>query len=422
LQTTSANQKPTDSQPGGRSVQRRAFLKSGGAAGLALALGACGVRATASAPPRRRLVQLVPVDVSWDRIIRTTVGLRPYRESGFVLRAERLDDRMLVHNYGHGGSGMSLSWGTAQMAAELALEHSERRAAVIGCGISGLTTARQLQRRGFDVTIYAMTLPPDTTSNMSWAAFTPDSGLVANNRRTPQWDAQFRRAIQIAYREHQLLVGRSYGVSWIDEYSQATSPTAGGRGAGGRGGAAEPLLPASVQTGGELLYPGEHPFSTPYARRRPTLRFEPSILLEMLMRDVLAFGGRIVVRSFDTPRDLVTLSEPIIVNCTGLGSRQLFGDEELTPVKGQLTVLVPQPEVNYAFGGMLPRSDGIVLGHVMQRGEWSLDVDEDERRRVVEAALRTFGTMRAPEPGARLTTIGALSEPPPLESFLGRES
>ncbi len=97
---------------------------------------------------------------------------------GFVLRAEKLDAKTLIHNYGHGGAGMSLSWGTGQMAAELALEQADRRAAVLGCGVVGLTTARQLQRRGFDVTIYAAAVPPDTTSNMSLAGFTPTSGLV----------------------------------------------------------------------------------------------------------------------------------------------------------------------------------------------------------------------------------------------------
>jgi D-amino-acid oxidase len=37
----------------------------------------------------------------------------------------------------------------------------------------------------------------------------------------------------------------------------------------------------------------------------------------------------------------------VIFNCTGLGARALFGDQELTPIKGQLTVLLPQTEVNY---------------------------------------------------------------------------
>ncbi|MBW3535423.1 MAG: FAD-binding oxidoreductase, partial [Gemmatimonadetes bacterium] len=171
-------------------MERRAFLRTGAAASLGLMAG-CAPRTRTSGLAGWRAAGLVPPDVSWDRIIRTTVGLRPFRESGFRLEVERLDDRTVIHNYGHGGAGMSLSWGTAHLAADLALGHTERRAAVIGCGIVGLTTARLLQRRGFGVTIYAAALPPDTTSNMSWAGFTPASGVVAPTRRTAEWDARF---------------------------------------------------------------------------------------------------------------------------------------------------------------------------------------------------------------------------------------
>ena len=114
---------------------------------------------------------------------------------------------------------MSLAWGTGLMAAEFATEHQARQAAVIGCGSVGLTCARQLQRRGFDVTIYAAAVPPNVTSNMSLAGFTPISGLVENDRRTPEWDAQYRRAADIAYRQLQLLAGPHYGVSWLDNYT-----------------------------------------------------------------------------------------------------------------------------------------------------------------------------------------------------------
>src|SRR5919112_5293106 len=110
------------------------------------------------------------------------------------------------------------------MAGDLALAHGDRRAAVIGSGVVGLTTARQLQRRGFDVTIYAATVPPDTTSNMSLAGFTPTSGLYAGAQRTPAWDEQFREAIRIAYRQLQLLVGPKYGVSWIYNYAPVDDP------------------------------------------------------------------------------------------------------------------------------------------------------------------------------------------------------
>jgi glycine/D-amino acid oxidase-like deaminating enzyme len=347
-----------------------------------------------------------------DLIFRTTVGQRPHRDSGFVLKAEPLDEKTLIHNYGHGGAGMSLSWGTGSLVADLAVAHTERRAAVVGCGIVGLATARQLQRRGFDVTIYAMAVPPNTTSNMAWAGFTPMSGLVSTDRRTPEWDEQFRRAVEIAYREHQLLAGSRYGVSWINEYSLLR----GAPGANGR------LLPSTAELGQVVLGPGEHPFATDYASQRPIMRFEPSIYLDAVMRDFVTFGGRIAIRTFDTPRDLMTLSEPLIVNCTGLGAKKLFGDDELIPVKGQLTVLVPQPEVSYSVGGMMPRSDGIVLGHTNQRGVWTLDVDEVAQKRIVERQMATFSAMRAPVAGVSFTEVEAPSGVPAVESFFGRES
>ena len=140
------------------------------------------------------------------------------------------------------------------------------------------------------------------------------------------------------------------------------------------------------------------------------------------MRDVMLFGGKIVIRNFDTRRDLATLSESLIVNCTGLGSATLFDDRELIPIKGQLTVLVPQPDVTYSAAGMMPRSDGIVLGHVSQRGVSSLEVDEVERKRVVDRAIAFFSGMRAPTTSVASTELSSLQSPPPVESFFDRES
>jgi len=364
--------------------------------GLGVAGCAPGARSVGVVRPRRHLA---PVRASWDRVIRTTVGLRPYRPSGFVLRAERLGDTLLVHNYGHGGSGMSLSWGTGQMAAEHALAREERRAAVIGCGVVGLTTARQLQRRGFDVTIYAADVPPNTTSNMSLAGWTPTSGLVDGDRRTPAWDADFRRAARVAYTELQLLVGRGYGVSWLDGYALRQTAAFEGGGEGG-----EPLLPDDLVAGSTLLGPGEHPFPTPYAVLRPSLRIEPSIYLDRLVADVRDAGGSIVIRKLGSRAELAALDEPIVVNCTGLGAAELVGDTELTPLKGQLTLLMPQTEVDYStFGAasamaggfvhMSPRRDGIALGGTSVEGDWSLEPDAEARTRIVEAHIDLFGRM-----------------------------
>src|SRR6476619_2037636 len=100
-------------------MDRRSLIKSGGMAALGLAVNACAPKAKPQLAPGRPMLRLASVDVSWDRIIRTTIGLRPHRPSGFMLRAGQMDGKTLVHNFGHGGSGMSLSWGTASMAADL---------------------------------------------------------------------------------------------------------------------------------------------------------------------------------------------------------------------------------------------------------------------------------------------------------------
>ena len=393
-------------------MDRRTLLKTSGMAALGVGLGGCATRT--GGPGRRPMLNLAPVEASWERVIRTTVGLRPHRPSGFVLRAEKLEGKTVIHNYGHGGAGLSLSWGTGALAADLALEHDDRKAAVLGAGAVGLAAARQLQRRGFDVTIYTMAMPPDTTSNKAWGGFTPASGLLSDDP-SPEWSAQFRTAAEIAYKQLQLMTGRHYGVSWIDAYNTRQElPTDIDQGEFNEGA----LLPAALQTGREILYPGEHPFPTPYATRRPTIRIEPPIYLDAMLAEFRGFGGGIVIRRFDAPQDLMTLDESLIVNCTGLGSRDLFDDQELMPVKGQLTFLVPQPEVNYRYGCM-PRSDGIALGTTMERGVWSLEPDEEARQRAVERAIERFSAMRRPDPSVPLAASRAPTAVPGMGSFLG---
>ena len=49
------------------------------------------------------------------------VGLRPFRKSGARLERDGLrDGRIVIHNYGHGGAGFTLSWGCAREVLDLA--------------------------------------------------------------------------------------------------------------------------------------------------------------------------------------------------------------------------------------------------------------------------------------------------------------
>ena len=108
---------------------------------------------------------------------------------------------------------------------------------------------------------------------------------------------------------------------------------------------------------------------------------EPSIYLSALLRDFYIAGGKLVVKEFRNREEIARLPETVIFNCSGLGARALFNDEELIPVRGQLEVLLPQPEIDYCYlssGYMFPRRDGIILGGTWDRDDWSLAPNPDQ--------------------------------------------
>lgn len=360
-------------------LDRRAFV----AAGSAALLSGCATVGTG----RARLVDctpLPPVKVDAGRVIRTVAGLRPYRAAGFVVRAEPLGDKRLVHNYGHGGAGITLSWGSSKLATDLGLPGHSGQVAVIGAGIMGLTTARLVQEAGFPVTIYSAALPPETTSNVAGGQWNP-FGHFRDSAVTPAWRQQFRAAADYSWRRFQIMVGEDYGVRWLPTYNESS-------------GRADDRVIPTFPAAWRRLDPAEHPFPVGNLSRYDTLYVETGRFLAQLLEDVHMAGGRIEVRRFASPDDIIALPERLVFNCTGLGSRTLFGDEELIPVRGQLAVLVPQPEIRYAFTGdagyMFPRPDGILLGGTFERGEWSTIPEPAAIARIIESHRQLFAGFR----------------------------
>jgi D-amino-acid oxidase len=335
-------------------------------------------------------LRVPPVQVDASREIRTVVGLRPYRPSGFVVRAEKLGEKLVVHNYGHGGGGVTLSWGTADLAARLALESGATRMAVLGAGAVGLATARLLQERGVAVTIYAAALPPDTTSNLAGAQWFPFSVCDRRALVSP-FREQFQAATRFAYLRFQGLVGPTYGVRWMTNYLCEDDPPHEDGLVGNRS-IIRDLLPGFAD-----LAPGEHPFPRRHVRRFATMMIEPATYLPALLADVRQAGGTIVVRRLAASAELAALPEPVVVNCTGLGAGPLFGDAELVPIKGQLTVLLPQPEVDYAILAgdlyMFSRRDGVLLGGTHERGVATLEPNLDAKRVILDGHARFFAAL-----------------------------
>lgn len=373
-------------------LNRRDFLRTAAAAGLSLPLLGRSAWAQTQAAPAKVGRKFAPVKVARERIIREVVGLRPYRDEGYVVRAEKAGSKLLVHHYGHGGAGITLSWGTAEEAVELVQGfqwptvrgRSVKSFAVLGCGVIGLSTAILLQRqyRGAAVTIYSKDLPPNTTSNIAGGFWSPTS-LYDRDEVTPEWVSSFRRTAKAANLAFQKLIGKGYAVRWIDSFNLYRAE----------------ISVNSELPGGNDLYPDlrfhRDPatyFGFPIVREYRTMLIEPHIYLAKLMRDFRAAGGKIVVKEFKSQDEVMRLRQPVIFNCTGLGARALFNDEKLTPARGQLAILRPQPEVDYIYlgpGYMFPRSDGIVLGGTFERDNWSTEVS----RETTDGFLNSHGSI-----------------------------
>ena len=356
-------------------LDRRTFT-----AGTAAFLSGCatvGTHRIAGCTP------LPPVDVDPSKIIRTVAGLRPYRRSGFVVRREQVGDKAFVHNYGHGGGGITLSWGSSKLATELGLPGHEGPVAVLGGGVMGLSTARLVQDAGFPVTIYTDALPPDTTSNIAGGQFHPFA-VFRKGFATPQFEAQFTRALDYSWRRFQIMVGDDYGIRWLPTYVETDSP--------------EAKLLDTFPPFNRILSPAEHPFPVDSVLRYDTMYVEAGRYLRQMLRDVRIAGGNIELRRFGSPADIAALPEALVFNCTGLGSRELFGDTELQPVRGQLAILEPQPAVRYAYTGssgyMFPRADGILLGGTFEFDTWDPTPQPADIAEILASHKRFFDSFR----------------------------
>lgn len=386
-------------------MQRRDFLRQAGTT-LALAstatLAGCAKQAIApvsskpSVPTAASLesgvAKLAPIKAQTDRITGVYVCTRPFRAAGPRIEMERLGRKTIVHNYGHGGSGWSLSWGSSTLALRMAQTTGVRELGVIGCGALGLTSALLAQRAGLSVRIYAKALPPDVFSMRATGLWTPDS-RICDAQHAQDFGARWEEMARTSFAMYQTMLGLPGNpIQWIDGYylpDQNPPPhdnaVSDEPDYGEFSDRVQDLTPRTV-----TLPLGATPFPQP-VRRYTTMMFNISTYARMLMSDFQLAGGKIVVREFTQPRDLLELPEHTLINATGYGARALFKDESIIPVRGQTARLIPQPEVTYALSAshvsVIPRSDGLLVQAYGANGDFN-NSDLTPDRAVSEAAVR----------------------------------
>jgi D-amino-acid oxidase len=227
---------------------------------------------------------------------------------------------------------------------------------VVGSGVSGLTCAVRLQADGHEVTIITRALPAQTTSAAAGAVW-----YGHGEDKVRQW-------AQVSLKRFtQLLDNDESGILQVR---------------------LREVYPFHIETpwfADEL----------PYCQRIPTADLpdgyvdgfimdvplvEPPRYLNYLQSQFEQNGGQIIERELQS-LDEITGSCPIIVNCSGVGARELVNDAQVYPIRGQ-TILIDAPEIQQAFMDdntftyIFPRKDGVVLGGIAQPNNNSLTVDE----------------------------------------------
>jgi D-amino-acid oxidase len=322
------------------------------------------------------------------------VGIRPHREGGVCLK---LDDELipsqhgskfLIHNYGHGGAGITLSFGCASVVADhvATLKREIRRPsiAVIGCGVIGLTVAAELRRRwrNLRITIYAKDLDVRRTTSFVAAGQFEPSGICAEYESEEEKKIladYLRRSRDRIMELHRSSHWHTYGIALRRDYTLDQW-----------NGAYDECTPHDVVP---QYRSGNLPFAklNTIGREYRTWLINPTILLPQLFTELKRSGVRLRKRQFASRDDFASLRENIIINCTGYGAKALMNDEDVVAKRGHLVVLRRTlPKQFYFFSGgcgnrrimyAFCRHRDIVLGGTVETGNDSDNIMESDRDR-----------------------------------------
>ena len=375
--------------PGGRSARGRGAPAGGGGGGgrwrrACAASPGAGASVVGSHHPRDR-------------------GLATASSLGFVLRAEKLDGKLLVHNYGHGGVGH-----VAVVGHRADGSRARARTARSPCGRARIwrrwpdhrTSAAAARLRRHDLCV-----PRAAQHDVEHVArrVHADVGAHRHYRRTPELDAQFRQAVEIAYRQLPSRRVQVMGFRGSINYSPTDEPTI-------RAGEGQTLLPESVRNGSVILGPGtasvpvDLPLARPNADRAVDLSRCAGAGRPRARRNIVILAVRIAARcvALEDRRHLQPPAASVRKRCSMMRS--------WSRSKGQLVVLIPQGggELQHQWQGrvpagqanafihMMPRHDGIILGGTSERDVWTTEINEERAPASGRSAHRAVRAVARP--------------------------
>jgi D-amino-acid oxidase len=248
--------------------------------------------------------------------------------------------------------------------------------------VSGLTTAICLAEAGRRVRLWTAEPPHRTTSVVAGALWGPS--FQEPMAKTMAWT-------EISLREFTALaVDPDTGVRLAPAVVVGTLPVGGEMPPQAR------IIPELRPCTEDELPPG---FDSGFRSRMPLM--DMPRYLDYLERRLVAAGGEVEQRRLNTLSEAVEAA-PAVVNCTGLGARELAGDPTVTPVFGQhvimtnpgLDELLLELSIRPEWVSYFPHLDRVVCGGIRLPNRWDTTPDPDLTDRIVERCRRVQPRLR----------------------------
>jgi D-amino-acid oxidase len=238
---------------------------------------------------------------------------------------------------------------------------------VLGGGVSGLSTGIRLLEMGLEVRLVAERLSPETVSDTAaawWYPFLVEP-LIKTNRWSSESFVEFVRLMEEEGLEFiTMRAGREY-------LKRPCRPP----------GWSESINHFRILEKSEII----EGYSFGWEIEAPVI--EMSHYMPWLKSKFELLGGSIETRKIS---DFDELESDLIVNCSGLGAREICHDEEVVPVRGQVVYIKQDP----GFGRYdqrpesliytIPRRDVTVLGGTAQKGDWTMEIREEDEEDILK--------------------------------------
>jgi D-amino-acid oxidase len=285
---------------------------------------------------------------------------------------------------------------------------------VVGCGVIGLTAAVRMREAGLDVRILTAALPLQTTSSVAAALWLPYKAYPED--RVLSWGQETFEVFEELSRVPESGVRMREGVEiWRDKVPDPWWASA---------------VPGVRRCAKDELPPG---YTDGHAFVAPVV--EMPVYLGYLLDRFAGSDGRVEHRAVSSLEEVE--EGRVVVNCAGLGARELVGDPSMEPIRGQI-VRVRNPGLERfvldeenpdGVTYVIPRSEDCILGGTAEDGEWDTDPDPEtaaailkrcvalEPRLAEAEVLEHKVGLRPGRPEIRLETEEVADGPPRVHNY-----